>query len=570
MSGHSFLRKTSNPLFLILLIFLFHAIANYIWLEQDNTDPSWDPVRQSIEGHNILSMLESGRISPDILLAGRPYGTLHPFFVSFVSMPFYLLLGENYKTSCLSLLVFFGVLLFSVYLITEKFYGKKEGVLSAFIVSMYPAVFGLSRQYYFDLPLTAMVSLGVLSIINATEKRSFSSCILLGLVFLFGMLTKTPFALFIIGPFIFLVSSVFFEKKAFSHRFLFYLCAVLIVSLFLFLIWLIPNQFAYNGAILSYFDYVLSGSTLHWLLTEKIMYYSLVLVSQTSFPLFLVFLTGLVYQLLSKNKKSLTVLILWILIPYLFFTLILEEYRYIMPVLPAMAILSGSLVSPAERLFKKKVFLVWSLLFIFVLSQFTVLSFGAPLETYRLFSSISMPFNYLNVGMLPPQDSKWMEDDSPYYRNKTEYKMYYTACEYPLTVAYPPSKENWRSEEIIEKIDQICKKETPVIAVVPNYVNFNANTFDYYSVIRNKGMKVWWVGCESNSTYFSYADYIVTKTGYNGFNNFECSVKFPKGCRGSLTDWLKSDFLPGRFEKIASYDLPDGSEAELYAKKETL
>jgi 4-amino-4-deoxy-L-arabinose transferase-like glycosyltransferase len=567
MFGQSFIRKTYNPLFLVLLIFLFHSIVNFIWLEHDNTDPSWDPVRQSIEGHNIVLMLERGEISPSILLAGRPYGTLHPFFVNFVSMPFYLLLGENYKTSCLSLLFFFGILIFSVYLIAEKFYGKKEGVLSAFLVSMYPAVFGLSRQYYFDLPLTAMVSLGVLSIIYAVEKRSFSSCILMGAVFLFGMLTKTPFVLFVIGPFVLLVSSVYLDKKESSSRFLFSLCAVLLISLFLFLIWLIPNKAAYNGTILTYFSYFLSGRTLHLLLTEKIIYYSLVLLSQASFPMFLVFLTGLGYWIMSKKRKSLVVLLLWILIPYIFLTLLVEEYRYIMPVLPAMAILSGSLVSPAERLFKKKVFWVWFMLFFFGISQFTVLSFGAPLETYLLFSSIAMPVNYLNVGMLPPQGSTWMEHDSPYYKNKTEYKLYYAGCAYPMIVVYPPNKDNWRAEEIIEKIDKIRKKETPILIVIPNYVNFNANTFDYYSVIKNKGMKVGWAGCESNSTYFSNADYIVTKTGYNGFNNFECSGEFAKSCRDSLAGWLRSDFLPGKFEKIISYDLPDGSEAELYAKK---
>jgi hypothetical protein len=247
-----------------------------------------------------------------------------------------------------------------------------------------------------------------------------------------------------------------------------------------------------------------------------------------------------------------------------------EEYRYILPVLPAMAILSGSLVSPLERVFKKKVFIVWALLFIFGISQFTVLSFGAPLGTYRLFTSIAMPFNYLNVGMLPPHESKWMEPSIPYYQNKMEYKLYFSSCVYPMIVVYPPNKENWGSEEIIDYISKTRKKAVPFIVVIPNYVNFNANTLNFYSRIKNTGMNVLWAACDSNETYFNYADYIVTKTGFNGFTHNECSPGFTMDCRASLTNKLKTDYLPVYFEKISSYRLPDGSDAELYARRESI
>jgi hypothetical protein len=64
------------------------------------------------------------------------------------------------------------------------------------------------------------------------------------------------------------------------------------------------------------------------------------------------------------------------------------------------------------------------------------------------------------------------------------------------------------------------------------------------------------------------SDYIVMKTGYQGNHWGECSKEYVRECRASLSDDLKKmPSFSASFEEIAVYSLPDGSEAQVYAKK---
>jgi len=82
-------------------------------------------------------------------------------------------------------------------------------------------------------------------------------------------------------------------------------------------------------------------------------------------------------------------------------------------------------------------------------------------------------------------------------------------------------------------------------------------------------LSIQWVSCPADPEDLLKADYIVTKTGYNGFHNGECSPLYSEECRLSLTRNLEGlELFRQRFEKIGDYVLPDGSSAGIYEKRQ--
>jgi hypothetical protein len=555
------LEKTRVDYLILTAILLFHFSANYVWLENDLTEPTWDPATHAKISFYCFDMLQTNK-SMNILVAGSRY----PPFVYLSSAPFYLVLGKTYDTACLSLLFFYGILIFSVYGIGRQLYERKVGLFSAFIVSMYPAIFGLSRQYYLDFPLAAMSSLGVYAIIHYSKSKNLSDYIVLGLILFLGMMTKAQYLLFIIGPLVIIQLAAYLKRREFPKKFF----SILYVLFIFFSLWLFLNESSNSSSITTLIN-VLSGNRLQTLLSKEIFHYLFVIISQTSLPLFLFFPAGLFYQLTKEDKKGLIILSLWILVPYVFFTMTQLDHRYIMPVLPAIAVLSASIVPAVEKHLNKKAFFLWAAIFVFSIVQFAILSFGASVETYKTMVSITMPFTALNVGPEPPAEYKWMKPDIAYYKNLTEYNIYFSNCGYPIDLVRPPSKDDWRIGEILYTINKTKKRNNPEIFVIPNYLNFNANSFSYYSTSRNFNLSIHWVTCPENMTRLMGSDYIITKTGYLGTHWGECSKEYLKECRATLSEDLKNiPSFSNIFQKIASYNLPDGSEAEIFAKKDDL
>ncbi|MFQ5886308.1 MAG: glycosyltransferase family 39 protein, partial [Anaerolineae bacterium] len=112
-------------------------------------------------------------------------------------------------------MLYLFVLLFSVYGIGRKMYGRGVGLLAAFAVSTYPILFNLSRTAYPDFALTAMVALSISLLTRADGFRNRTYSLLWGLSLGLGLLTKWPFLAFVGGPaiYLFLRSGVLLEMR---------------------------------------------------------------------------------------------------------------------------------------------------------------------------------------------------------------------------------------------------------------------------------------------------------------------------------------------------------------------
>ncbi|MCX6355715.1 MAG: glycosyltransferase family 39 protein [Candidatus Aureabacteria bacterium] len=97
-------------------------------------------------------------------------------------------------------ILFFGILIISTYFIGKRCYSSAAGLFAAALVSLYPAIWGQSRKFGLDFPVTAMTSLAVSVLICTDSFRNRKYSLLFGVVTGLGILTKGQIILYIGGP----------------------------------------------------------------------------------------------------------------------------------------------------------------------------------------------------------------------------------------------------------------------------------------------------------------------------------------------------------------------------------
>lgn len=190
--------KKLYSLFVLIGLWLFYAINNYFVLLRSNY----------ILGPDSASYLE-GMFKIHYLLAGMKIELLSlrvlwTYLNSLWKPPLYYLTGslplfftDNQNLIIISNnLIYFAVLLFSLYGIGNKLKNKSLGLLSAFLMAMFPTTFALSRVLMMDFALASMVSLTYyMFLINRFQSLLFS--LICGIVIALGALTKHTYPVFI-------------------------------------------------------------------------------------------------------------------------------------------------------------------------------------------------------------------------------------------------------------------------------------------------------------------------------------------------------------------------------------
>jgi len=106
--------------------------------------------------------------------------------------------------------IFWIVLLLACYGIGRASHDANAGLLAAFLVSVYPPLFSLSRHFLLDFALTSVVALGFFLFIKSDGFRARAASIAFRAVLGAGMLIKWTYFVFIIGPlFMILFGSLF-------------------------------------------------------------------------------------------------------------------------------------------------------------------------------------------------------------------------------------------------------------------------------------------------------------------------------------------------------------------------
>lgn len=345
--------------FTFWLIVLFHAINNCIWLRDTTSINGTDVPNHllfQLKFHHALNNLLSNphlfiliKLKKILELMNMPMSSSDCIywsnFVYLSSTVFSLFFGNFLFVVKITMLIYFVILLFSVYFIAKTILDRQTGIIAMFIVSIYPLIFESSRQYSLDFPLTAVVTLSVLLLLKTIYFTNTFFSVLLGISSGIGMLIKGQFILFFIWPLIVFLSRSFLiksEKKDFKiiifNVIIFFAIAAAIASIWWF------NKLGSLGA--GFIEHISSNKFLESGTVNKIysldfyLYHLRALISSSIGYIFSgIFIISL-FHLIKYRFKYRVLIMTWILIPFATFSLlfVIKHDRFLMPILPAIAI----------------------------------------------------------------------------------------------------------------------------------------------------------------------------------------------------------------------------------------
>lgn len=529
---------------ILCALLLFHAVCNYAWLKQDNTPLWFDFGLYFDRSIQIFHAIQSNFYSFIKALTGvnEFAGSYHPYRVMLplISVPFYFIFGLSEHTAVMTMMIFFGILLFSIYGIGKILFNPAAGLLSSFIVSFYPLTYWFSRHYAPEFVVMAIAALSVYLLIKSDNFENRIYSILFGVSFSVGLLSKEHFAVFLIGPLSYTVYKIFrnensplppfakggrLKKYAATNLFLsFYLCAIIIS------IWYMPNLARILGRIIrvAFSEKVRIANEFPPVFSWKgVTFYFINSIQGISLFYSVSLLGSLVIHYVKRKTgryeykmDGLRFLSLWIGISYCILTTAPDKsIDYFIPAFPVFALITSS----GMLLLKNK------LLKITAVSA--LLSIGA-----LQFSSVSFP--ELNI--------------MPAYRENYRWALH-------------KKNQDWKIKEILRYIEQYAHetgKHHSLVAIVPNKHEISVDVCIYNARMLNlnfdflKGENF----TDERIEYFlANADFIILKEGSDqGFFVSESDSKI------ILTKISVAHF----FKKLPSeFELPDKTKVVIYMRK---
>ena len=342
--------KLNKYIIILIFIIIFHAILNYAILSIDNTYMVYDESNAHMFSLRIFNLVKSNPINLFYYFMNDQ--STYPPLMHLASTPYYILFSASQDIAAFSNITFFIILIFSIYGIGKNLFNDKIGILSALIVSFFPAIFAFSRVYMVDFPLASIVTLSWHLLLKTEKFTDTKYSLLFGLSAGLGMLAKFTYFIYVLPYFIFLLPWIpsFFKQspnqlnsKQKKAR-LFNLTLALIVCLSISSFWYFFNLkriFLHHLAVNK--AHILK-TNLNYNLEFILRRFSLIffmLLKQTGIFFFIIFLLSLIYAIFNLKKIKISYLLLWFFIPILFISMntFWLSKRYILPVLPAVAIL---------------------------------------------------------------------------------------------------------------------------------------------------------------------------------------------------------------------------------------
>jgi 4-amino-4-deoxy-L-arabinose transferase-like glycosyltransferase len=534
--------ENRRDFYILGLIWLFHICANTIWLYLDKFPPTWDSAHHLTMTLSWLDLLKApSLLGLKAVLAASSYPPLSYLIVT----PFYLLFGRSADVAVLvSGSIWLGLLLFAAYGVGKEVYNRKSGLLAALIVSLYPVIVTLERDFWVDLQLTAVVTIALWALIRVKGFDNRVRAVVLGLTLGFGTWIKWPFAFFLFAPFLAVVLLVWkrggwSKKRAANFGICLAIAGMMAAGQFLAnLLFLSSDLYTVNNLIRMITEFAEAADHPAWYTREGLVYNFMALVNHQATLFFTVVFLFSLPAFFRRDVRNQLVLGLGILVPYILATLLpIKEQRITAPYLPIIAVVSAVGLSKIRRKTLQTITII------------LVVGFG--LFQWWMFS---WSFSFLPEHIY--RGNTWVHfailDQHP--------------VRSPRDFSLQPG--DWKIEQIINTIElDAVSRQIQLPARVPLIANtaaYNPNTLNYYSKLYQvdiQFMYVWsWFGEPISLEAYPYS-YLVWKTDQNL----------------EVEGWDKEDvnraeeFLASQQESfilIYKAPLPDGSEIQVFRRRE--
>jgi len=270
-----------------------------------------------------------------ILIFGK-----HWYFMNLVNNTFYLLI----------------LLIFS-YLLGKEIQDKETGLISLVVVALYPLTYELYGLFSMDFALMGAITMSIYFFHKTNFFKSLRWSIIFGMSCGFGMMIKDPFGAFVIGPILYglfeVIKNSNKDKKPLINFLLF--CAVFYIVIYPFYF---MGPFQINKVMFK--RIVEESPNIPWYSFKNLRFFTAGLWErQLSPPFFVAFVVGIYYFVRNARNTSKFILLLWVIIPnsVILFMPHWKTSRYLMPHLPALAIVSAFWIRNIERQRYRKVVL---------------------------------------------------------------------------------------------------------------------------------------------------------------------------------------------------------------------
>ncbi len=235
----------------LLALLAFHGLSNWLWLSANVTILGWDRashLQKSLVYYDLFRDMDVRT-----LFTALTWQQNRPPLPFITWALFYSLFGVSTDVALMGNVLFMAILLSSIYFMGRGMYNRPVGLLAAFLVSLFPILFCISRTSYVDYALTAMVALSLCLLVHVDGFRHRGFSIFFGVSAGLGMFTKWPFIAFAGGPILYAVlrsgalrdvrsSLEGWESGSFPRRLLASPLFHLVLAFLLTLAWYWPNR----------------------------------------------------------------------------------------------------------------------------------------------------------------------------------------------------------------------------------------------------------------------------------------------------------------------------------------
>ncbi|MDP8216448.1 MAG: glycosyltransferase family 39 protein [Candidatus Kaelpia imicola] len=517
----------------ITVCVVFYAINNYIWLSLNKSPSAEDEFVHLVTSLSYhIHFFEQGLKH---LIEIYRHSFWPPLYY-ITGAIFSFLSSSNYISTVLfTNLFYFIILLISIYLTGKTLFNARSGIFSLLFISLSPTIYGCSRTFMLELALTSIVALGVYAVVSFNKSWSFKKFIYLFVVLLIGALIKWSFFIFLFPLFCSLYFSMPQKDKNKYLLLLFSAISTVII------VWYTPHhirEFLFKAK-----SYILCGDqeSLTFLnyMKEIFFYLKIAVFQYCSLPLFLIFIFSGIYVFSFKKFQFKYSLLLTIVFPILFTSLLKScNERHLIPLLVPVSLIAGY---GLDIFWNKKV----KYLFIFLI--------GYAFINFFLISYVPLAFGYKLLGYMPRQVEG----------GENSFISGYAA----------PSREDWKYKEILNVIEKYNKEnrfDLPLEYVLisrdrTRYARFSIAYFDIINKLKNrKNIKHFFLPA-INSRHFVF-QVIVAENKDRFDQKHHCSLDESNQLLEDINpNWILK--TRAKFEFVDEIKLPEGKTAYIYAQK---
>ncbi len=480
-------------------VFVVIALAAGVWLALDRRPPEWDHANhleravlcaRDLAAHDARAILERSSFYP-------------PLVACAAALVYRVAPGDAVAAQSV-IVAFLGLGMLAVYLLGRRLAGGAAGAAAAVVFGTAPFVLFSALRFQLDLPLATLVAFGLLALLVTDGFRLRAASLLAGVVFGIGMLTKPPFAAYLLPPIVWVLLRER-TRRAVGNALL-----ALAVAAVIALPWYGPRAFGLPLQIAnrSFKNAVIEGKP-DPLSVTGLTFYPSWLLNQLGVVAVLLLLVGMGVAI--RRRQGL--ILVAFLAPLAIFTAVHnKDLRYTLPLLPVAAVLAGLAFDALGRRGQNVAAIVLATAGVLQLSG---TMFGMPTAV-----------------MLPGVHVPWVLNSRP-------------------------GAADWRHREILALIGRDAAGAPATVSVVPNFDRFSVSNFRYYAL--RDGLPLRFTRVWDDEPIG--VDYMILKTGDIG------PTWTAEKIRRAQARLAGDRHLAHVYPVIGEFPLPDGSVATVRARR---